>query len=68
MILFTVEGYLHWYKNQKEQRHPDFTMGSRIEPNGFQLENWSEETIEILYQARLLEFLRKFNGHSGKVT
>ena len=42
-------------------------MGTKIEPKEFKMENWGKETIEKLYQAGLLDFLKKFNGHNDKI-
>ena len=59
MRLFMVQGYINWYIE---------LMATKMEPREFKLENWSKDAVEKLFQARLLEFLRKFNGHNDKVT
>lgn len=43
-------------------------MATKMEPREFKLENWSKDAVEKLFQAGLLEFLRKFNGHNDKIT
>ena len=43
-------------------------MGTKTEPKDFKIENWGKDTIEKLYQAWLLEFLKNFNGHNDKIT
>lgn len=43
-------------------------MERGIEPKGFQFGKWTKEIVERLYQAGLLEFLRKFDGYNAKVT
>lgn len=54
----TVEAYIQWFSE---------TMSARVEPK-FQIESWRKETIEKLYQAGLIGFLQKFDGHSEEIT
>lgn len=58
MKLITVEGYIHWFSKY---------MATKIEPK-FQIKQWKKETIEKLYQAGLIGFLQRFNGHSEGIT
>lgn len=58
MKLMIVEGYIHWFPEN---------MSTRIEPK-FQIKQWKKETVEKLYQARLIGFLQRFNGHSEGIT
>ena len=55
----TRDGYIKWFSEQ---------MASRVEPKEFQIEHWSGETVEKLYQSGLIRFLQKFRGHNEKVT
>jgi len=43
-------------------------MATKMKPRDFKLENWSKDVVEKLFQARLLEFFRKYNGHNDKIT
>lgn len=61
MRLFTGKGYINWYIEHMQ-------MAIKMEPKEFKVENWSKEVVEILCQAGLLEFLRKFNGHNDIIT
>ena len=54
----TVEGYINWFSEN---------MATRIEPK-FQIEQWKKEIVEKLYQAGLIGFLQRFNGHSESIT
>ena len=58
MKLVTAEAYIDWFTE---------TMANRVEPK-FQIESWGKETIEKLYQAGMIGFLQKFNGHSEEIT
>ena len=58
MKLVTAEAYIDWFTE---------TMANRVEPK-FQIESWEKETIEKLYQAGMIGFLQKFNGHSEEIT
>jgi len=58
MKLVTTEAYIHWFSE---------TMSARVEPK-FQIESWGKETIEKLYQAGMIGFLQKFDGHSEEIT
>ena len=58
MKLMIVEAYIHWFSE---------IMSARVEPK-FQIERWRKETIEKLYQAGLIGFLQKFDGHSEEIT
>ena len=58
MKLVTAEAYIDWFTE---------TMTNRVEPK-FQIESWGKETIEKLYQAGMIGFLQKFNGHSEEIT
>ena len=59
MRMLTVQGYINWYTEN---------MLTRLEPSEFKVENWGKETIEKLYQARLIGFLQKFKGHNDRLT
>jgi len=43
-------------------------MEHRIEPKGFQIEKRNKEIVEKLYQAGLLEFLKKIDSYNAKVS
>jgi len=58
MKLVTAEEFIHWFTE---------AMSIKIEPK-FQIESWGKETIEKLYQAGMISFLQKFDGHSEQIT
>jgi len=58
MKLVTAEAYIDWFTE---------TMALKVEPK-FQIESWGKETVEKLYQARMIGFLQKFDGYSEKIT
>lgn len=53
-----TKAYIQWFTE---------TMKTRIEPR-FQIEDWRKETIEKIYRAGLVGFLKIFSGHSEEVT
>lgn len=57
MRMMTVQGYINWFSEH---------MATRVEPKEIQIEHWEKETIEKLYQAGLICFLQKFNGHKPR--
>lgn len=61
MRLCTGKGYINWYTKHMQ-------MATKMEHKVFKVENWSEEAVEKLFQTRLLDFLRKFNGHNDRIT
>lgn len=61
MRLFTRQGHINWYTYQIQ-------MATKMEPKYFKIEKSSKDTIEKLYQAGLMEFLKMFNSHNNKIT
>ena len=59
MRMLTFQGYINWYTKHME---------NKIEPTEFTIGNWGKETVEKLYQAGLIGFLHKFNGHNETIT
>lgn len=58
MKLITTEAYIHRFLE---------TTSARVEPK-FQIESWRKKTIEKIYQAGLIGFFQKFDGHSEEIT